>query len=336
MKSVRGWIQQHPSNRPHLLAGQAFPRWHSHGLIFGFALLFRESSPSWAAERSTDSTWSQRLILGVNGPIPVIVVDQFGYPTKATKIAVIQNPQVGYGGMAPGDNYAVVDRATGAIVKRGTPVAWDSGATDPVSSDKAWWFDFSDLTAPGTYVILMQNEDGSLLCVQGLDQASPPSAATGPSYYGPATTAASLMGAAAFAYASKIYSARTGETLRRYGYDLATRAKQAWDWAIANPRLARTCCGSAGNGRAGTFVCEISGGSLSLRIDRRRNLQELYRIELRLNCSKRGPSAVEWGEARNADVLYTLIEHFLAGEISNLNEIHCECDWECRSAPYGN
>jgi Cellulase N-terminal ig-like domain/Glycosyl hydrolase family 9 len=175
--------------------------------------------------------------LGVNGPIPVIVVDQFGYPTKATKIAVIQNPQVGYGGMAPGDNYAVVDRATGAIVKRGTPVAWDSGATDPVSSDKAWWFDFSDLTAPGTYVTLMQNEDGSLLCVQGLDQASPPSAATGPSYYGPATTAASLMGAAAFAYASKIYSARTGETLRRYGYDLATRAKQAWDWAIANPRV---------------------------------------------------------------------------------------------------
>jgi endoglucanase len=54
----------------------------------------------------------------------------------------------------------------------------------------------------------MQNVDGSLLCVQGLDHASPPSAATGPSYYGPATTAASLMGAAAFAYAAKIYSAR--------------------------------------------------------------------------------------------------------------------------------
>jgi hypothetical protein len=29
----------------------------------------------------------------------------------------------------------------------------------------------------------MQNLDGSLLCVQGLDQASPPSAAAGPSYY---------------------------------------------------------------------------------------------------------------------------------------------------------
>jgi hypothetical protein len=83
----------------------------------------------------------------------------------------------------------------------------------------------------------MQNSDGSLLCVQGLDQASPPPAATGPSYYGPATTAASLMGAAAFAYAAKIYWARSEADLRAYGADLATRAKRAWDWAAANPRV---------------------------------------------------------------------------------------------------
>ena len=36
------------------------------------------------------------LTLGVNGPIPVIVVDQFGYLTKASKIAVIRDPQMGY------------------------------------------------------------------------------------------------------------------------------------------------------------------------------------------------------------------------------------------------
>ena len=83
----------------------------------------------------------------------------------------------------------------------------------------------------------MQNTDGSLLCVQGLDQASPPSAATGPSYYGPATTAASLTGAAAFAHAAKIYSARSEADLRAYGNDLATRAKRAWDWATANPSV---------------------------------------------------------------------------------------------------
>jgi hypothetical protein len=276
-----------------------------------------------------------------------------------------------------------VDRTTRAIIKRGTPTAWNDGATDTMSGDKVWWFDFSDVTTPGTYTVVdldkglrsaefeindrvyrdvlkhavrmyfyqragfektaatvgadwadaashmrarqdpqsspwkaigswaksdvselkdlhggwfdagdynkytswtarvvvillraydenpnafgddsgtaesangipdildevkwaldwlerMQNIDGSLLCVQGLNHASPPSAATGPSYYGPATTASSLMGAAAFAYAAKVYSARGEEALKRYGDDLAMRAKKAWDWAIANPMV---------------------------------------------------------------------------------------------------
>jgi hypothetical protein len=316
----------------------------------------------------------------------VIVVDQFGYPMSAAKIAVIRNPQAGYDSVVhftPGENYAVVDQATGTIIKRGTPTIWNNGATDNISGDKIWWFDFSDVTTPGTYTVAdldkglrsvefeindrvyrsvlvhavrtyfyqragfekaaatagadwadaashmragqdpqsrpwkagrswakrdvsqlkdlrggwfdagdynkytswtarvviillraydenpnafgddseiaesgngvpdildevkwaldwlerMQNVDGSLLCVQGLSHASPPSAATGPSYYGPATTAASLMGAAAFAYAAKIYSARGEETLKRYGNDLAIRAKNAWNWAAANPRV---------------------------------------------------------------------------------------------------
>ena len=345
-------------------------------------------------DKSTiDTTWSQGLTLGPNGPIPVIVVDQFGYPTKATKIAVIRDPQMGYDNIvsfAPGTTYAVVDKSTGKIVKTGPPVAWNGGATDEVSGDKAWWFDFSDVEIPGTYTVVdidkglrsvefeiddgvyrnvlkqavrmffyqragfqktaetagsnwadaashmgpgqdpqtrpwrgkpgikrlvkglfesdiseikdlhggwfdagdynkytspaarniivllraysenpkafgddtgitesgngvpdildevkwgldwlvrMQNTDGSLLCVQGLDHASPPSTAVGPSYYGPATTAASLMGAAAFAYAANIYSARSEADLRAYGNDLATRAKRAWDWAALNPNV---------------------------------------------------------------------------------------------------
>ena len=343
---------------------------------------------------STDTTWSQGLTLGVNGPIPVIVVDQFGYPTKASKIAVIRDPQMGYDNVVsftPGNTYAVVNKSTGKIEKKGPPIAWNGGATDDVSGDKVWWFDFSDVEIPGTYTIVdvdkglrsvefeiddrayrnvlkhavrmffyqraglektaetagsdwadaashmgrgqdpqsrpwrgkpglikrlvseliesdvseikdlrggwfdagdynkytswatrniivllraysensnafgddsgiaesgngvpdildevkwgldwlvrMQNTDGSLLCVQGLDHASPPSAATGPSYYGPATTSASLMGAAAFAYAAKIYSARSEADLRAYGNDLATRAKRAWDWATVNPSV---------------------------------------------------------------------------------------------------
>jgi endoglucanase len=346
------------------------------------------------SKASTDTTWSQGLTLGPNGPIPWIVVDQFGYPTKAPKIAVIRDPQVGYDKAAhftPGAAYAVVDQSTGKIVKKGPPTAWNGGATDDVSGDKVWWFDFSDVIMSGTYTVVdidkgmrsvefdiddgvyrnvlkhavrmyfyqragfkktaetagsdwadaashmgawqdpqarpwpgrrgliggllsrlsksdvsqikdlhggwfdagdynkytswtartvivllraysenpaafgddsgiaesgngvpdildevkwasdwllrMQSADGSLLCVQGLDEASPPSAATGPSYYGPATTSASLMGAAAFAYAATIYSARSEADLRDYGNDLATRAKRAWDWATANPRV---------------------------------------------------------------------------------------------------
>jgi hypothetical protein len=336
-----------------------------------------------ADESITKNTWSEGLKLGANGPIPVIVVDQFGYPTKASKIAVIRDPQVGYDSVAdftPGSSYAVVDQSTGKIIKQGSPIAWNGGATDEVSGDKVWWFDFSDVTVPGIYTIVdiergmrspdfriddnvyrdvlkhavrtyfyqragfkktaetagpawadaashmgrwqdpqtrswqsksswlesdadvkdlhggwfdagdynkytssaarniivllrafdesqtafgddsgiaesgngvpdildevkwaldwltrMQNSDGSLLCVQGLSEASPPSLASGPSYYGPATTAATLMGAAAFAYASKIYAARPEFDLSAYGKDLAARAKRAWDWASAHP-----------------------------------------------------------------------------------------------------
>jgi hypothetical protein len=60
----------------------------------------------------------------------------------------------------------------------------------------------------------------------------------GPSYYGPATTSATLMGAAVFAYAAKIYSARPEARLKSYGDELLTRARQAWDWAAVHPAVA--------------------------------------------------------------------------------------------------
>ena len=355
------------------------PSWAEE--VIGATVAENGFSPARAA---VNTTWSQGLVSGVNGPIPAIVVDQFGYPTKASKIAIIRDPKLGYDNAAhfmPGTTYALVDQSTARIVKQGPPTPWNGGATDSVSGDKIWWFDFSDVVAPGTYIVVdlekrlrspefkiddrvyrdvlrhamrmyfyqragftksaatagsnwadaashmgpgqdpechpwqsrhrlnknaaseikdlhggwfdagdynkytnftarnvivllraysenpltfgddsgiaesgngtpdildevkwaldwltrMQNTDGSLLCVQGLDQASPPSAAKGPSYYGPATTAASLMGAAAFAYAGKIYSARSEPDLREYGQNLATRASRAWDWATDNP-----------------------------------------------------------------------------------------------------
>lgn len=340
------------------------------------------SIPSSADRPSTDTTWSDGLGVGANGPIPFIVVDQFGYRTRATKVAVIRDPQTGYDSgedFTPGSTYAVVDKATGTTIKEGAPAAWNGGSTDASSGDKVWWFDFSDVTTPGTYTVVdldndkrsmefeiddniyvaplkhavrsyyyqragfaksadtvgdewadgashlgagqdseahawtaktdeslvrdlrggwydagdfnkytawaagtaiallraydehpsafgddygiaesgngvpdlldevkwaidwlvrMQNSDGSLLCILGLASASPPSAATEPSYYGPATTNATWMGAAAFAYASKIFGARPEADLKEYATDLASRAIEAWNWATENPSVA--------------------------------------------------------------------------------------------------
>ncbi len=333
------------------------------------------------------ASWTHGLQSGPNGPIPIIVVDQFGYPAQAPKFAVIRDPQIGYdssAGFVPGETYALIELASGRIVKQAALSVWNGGAVHAASGDRAWTFDFSDVAAPGRYAVLdldkgirsadfaigdgvyrdtlkhalrmfyyqraglekpakfagaawadkvshlgagqdhqsrpwplagtsmrpaaetqikdlrggwydagdynkytswtarniiillhafaenpqafgddlgipesgngvpdildevkwgldwlvrMQTASGALLCVQGLAHASPPSAATGGSFYGPVTTAATLMGAAAFAYAAKIYAARPEPELRSYATDLAKRAKDAWSWASANPNV---------------------------------------------------------------------------------------------------
>ncbi|MCA8902259.1 MAG: glycoside hydrolase family 9 protein [Hyphomonas sp.] len=82
------------------------------------------------------------------------------------------------------------------------------------------------------WLVRMQSEDGSVLSIVSLDTASPPSAATGPSYYGPASTSATRSAAAAFAYAAPVYEA-AGQA--DFAADLRRRAMAAWDWAEANP-----------------------------------------------------------------------------------------------------
>lgn len=329
--------------------------------------------------------WKKNLPTGPNGPIPAIVVDQFGYLPKSAKVAVIRAPRVGYDSsisFAPGSNYELIALPSGKAVKTGSPTAWNGGKTDQSSGDQAWWFDFSEVEAPGRYavvdidkgirsaefsigenvykdvmkhavraffyqragfekkpefagrdwadkashlgpgqdpetrpwhdgrpstaekslikdlrggwydagdfnkytswtaryiivllqayeehpqaftddygipesgnglpdildevkwgldwVVRMQNTNGSMLCVQGLASASPPSAARGNSYYGPPTTSATLMGAAVFAFAAKFFASRPEPALRQYGDDLKKRAIAAWRWAAANPDI---------------------------------------------------------------------------------------------------
>lgn len=81
----------------------------------------------------------------------------------------------------------------------------------------------------------MQNEDGSLLSVLGSASGSPASAATGPSFYGPATTSATYGGAGAFAYAAKTYG--QFPALKTFADDLRVRAIKAWGWAQAHPQV---------------------------------------------------------------------------------------------------
>ena len=118
------------------------------------------------------------------------------------------------------------------------PAAWESDLDIPESGDAIpdiideikWGFDWLNK---------VQNENGSVLSILGLAHASPPSAATGCSYYGPASTSATLSSAAAFAFGSKVF-AEVGANLENaelinYAAAMKTRAENAWSWANDNP-----------------------------------------------------------------------------------------------------
>nr|WP_136252823.1 glycoside hydrolase family 9 protein [Ningiella ruwaisensis] len=100
----------------------------------------------------------------------------------------------------------------------------------------------------------MQNDDGSVLSIVSLDEASPPSKANGPSVYGPASTSASLTTANAFAFASLVYRQFASEITSKdngkhaantetgkYWSVRATKLEQsainAWKWALAHPNV---------------------------------------------------------------------------------------------------
>lgn len=83
----------------------------------------------------------------------------------------------------------------------------------------------------------MQNPDGSVLSIVGLDHASPPSEARGPSYYGPANTIATVTTAAALGYASAVLRANPAWRLEAYADSLLAAAIRAYDWAEKHPNV---------------------------------------------------------------------------------------------------
>ena len=82
----------------------------------------------------------------VTGVGPFIVVDQFGYVSSQQKIAVLRDPVTGYDSadlFTPGATLQVINTGTNAVALTGAATAWNGGATDPSSGDRAWLFDFS-------------------------------------------------------------------------------------------------------------------------------------------------------------------------------------------------
>lgn len=117
----------------------------------------------------TASTSITSMAMPDAGPIvapqplsPNIVVDQFGYRTAAEKIAVVRSPQKGFDSatpFTPGAKYALVDAHSSRKILEAAPVAWNGGAVDASSGDKAWWFDFSSVTTTGDYFVLDETQN---------------------------------------------------------------------------------------------------------------------------------------------------------------------------------
>lgn len=83
-------------------------------------------------------------------------IDQFGYPTYAEKICVINDPITGFDAAlsyVPGSTLHIRNATTNALVFSGAPVLWNNGNTYAQSGDKLWWFNFSAVTTPGSYYV---------------------------------------------------------------------------------------------------------------------------------------------------------------------------------------
>jgi len=103
------------------------------------------------------------------------------------------------------------------------------------------------------WLLRMQNDDGSMLSVQGLaggygdGTGSPPSRVTAVSYYGPPNATATFGAVRAFAIASRVFGDHGAVN---YAERLKTAAVKAWEWGIANPD-SMFSNNTASNGSAG-------------------------------------------------------------------------------------
>jgi hypothetical protein len=123
-------------------------------------------------------------------------------------------------------------------------------------------------------LVRLQNGDGSMLSIVGLSTASPPSASTDPSYYGDASTSATLAAAAAYAHGAKVYGSLNNSAMNTYAADLLARAKRAWNWAQANPNV------TFFNNDSGRGTAGLGAGQQEVNDEKRAQLRLFAAIKL--------------------------------------------------------
>ena len=78
------------------------------------------------------------------------------------KVAVVSDPQQGFNAAesyTPGSTLQVRTWSSNTVVYSGAAVAWSNGVTHAQSGDRAWWFDFSPVTAWGEYYVYDPGND---------------------------------------------------------------------------------------------------------------------------------------------------------------------------------
>jgi hypothetical protein len=92
------------------------------------------------------------------GPSSNLLVDQLGWLTGSTKVAVLAAPQLGTGSpsnFTPGPSFEIRRVSDQAAVFKGSPTVFGGGATHAQSGDKGWWADFTGLNTPGSYYLYL-------------------------------------------------------------------------------------------------------------------------------------------------------------------------------------
>jgi endoglucanase len=166
------------------------------------------------------------------------------------------------------------------------------------------------------YLGRLQNADGSVLSIVGEGGGSPPSAAKDPSYYGPASTSATLSTAAAYALGATVLGSLGNAALTTYASDLKGRATKAWAWADANPSVVfknnDTASGSSnlGSGQQetrddyGRAMMKLEASAYLFQVTQEAQYQAFFDANYKASKLVQGSTVTPWEAAAQLALLY--------------------------------